>query len=61
MTYAEHKGIKLMELWEAGEKDEHFNKTVEIGMLNLHLKAFVSRGVATSIDIGGKIITIADE
>ncbi|WP_158557052.1 hypothetical protein [Mucilaginibacter conchicola] len=50
-----------MELWEAGEKDEHFNKTVEIGMLNLHLKAFVSRGVATSIDIGGKIITIADE
>jgi hypothetical protein len=61
LTFAEHEGIKLVELWEAGEKDEHFQKTVEIGILDLHIKAFVSRGVATSIDIGGKIITIADE
>ncbi|WP_121811306.1 restriction endonuclease [Mucilaginibacter kameinonensis] len=61
LIYAEHKGIKLVELWEAGEKDEHFQKTVEIGILNLHINAVVSRGVATSIDIGDKIITIADE
>lgn len=61
LTYAEHKGIKLVELWEAGEKDEHFDKTVELGILNVHIKAFVSRGIVTSIDIGGKIITIADE
>lgn len=61
LTFAEHEGIKLVELWEAGEKDEHFQKTVEIGILNLHINAFVSRGVATNIDIGGKIITIADE
>jgi hypothetical protein len=61
VTYAEHKGIKLVELWKAGEKDEHFQKTVEIGILNLYVKAFVSRGVATSINIGGKIITVPDE
>lgn len=31
LTYAEYKGIKLVKLWEAGENDADFNKTVEIG------------------------------
>ncbi len=34
LTYAEYKGIKLVKLWEAGEKDVDFKKIVEIGTLD---------------------------
>ncbi|WP_256011796.1 restriction endonuclease [Desertivirga xinjiangensis] len=61
LTYAEHKGIKLVELWEAGENDVDFKKTFEIGVLDINIKAIISRGVVTSINFGGKTITVADE
>jgi len=61
LTFAEHEGIKLVELWEIGENDAEFNKTIEIGILDINIKAIVSRGVVTSIDFGGKIIAVADE
>lgn len=61
LTFAEHEGIKLVQLWEAGENDADFKKTVEIGMLDINIKAIVSRGIVTSIDCGGKIIAVAGE
>lgn len=61
LMYAEHKGIKLVELREAGENDSDFNKTFEIGTLNLNMNVMVSRGKVTSIDLGSKIIAGEDE
>lgn len=61
LTYAEHLGIKLVELREAGENDADFNRTVELGIIDINVKAFVSRGVVTSIDFGGRTIAVADE
>lgn len=61
LTYAEHLGIKLVELREAGENDADFNRTVELGIIDINTKAFVSRGVVTRIAFGGKTIAVADE
>jgi hypothetical protein len=61
LMYAEHKGIKLVELWEAQEKDADFNKTFEIGILDLNINATVSRGVVTSINFDGTIIAVGGE
>lgn len=61
LTFAEHEGIKLVELWEAGENDAGFKKTFELGIIDINFKAIVSRGVVTSIDFGSKTIAIADE
>ncbi len=61
LKYAEHMGIKLVELWEAGEKDADFKKTFDIGILDINIKAIVSRGVVTSIDFGGKTIAVNGE
>jgi hypothetical protein len=61
IAFAEHERIKLVELWEAGENDVHFNKTVEIGTLNIHFDIMVSRGNVTSIDLGSTIITDAKQ
>ena len=35
-TFAEHEGIKLVELREAEENDGEFQKTIEIGTLDIH-------------------------
>ncbi|UPZ35311.1 restriction endonuclease [Sphingobacterium sp. PCS056] len=59
LIFAEHEGIKLVELREADENDEDFKKTFEIGTLNLHINMIVSRANVTSIDFGS--ITITDE
>ncbi len=61
LTYAQYKGIKLVELWEAGENDAAFKKMVEIGTLDINIKVIVSRGVVTSIDFGGKTIAVDGE
>jgi hypothetical protein len=61
LTYAEHEGIKLVQLWEAGENDADFKKTFEIGILDVDFEATVSRGVVTSIDCGGRTITVTGE
>jgi len=57
LVYAEHHGIKLVELREAGENDRDFNKTLEIGTLEIKANMIRSRGQVTSIDLGTKIIT----
>ncbi len=56
-TYAEYKGIKLVELREAEENDVDFKRTIEVGTLDLNIKIMVSRGNVTSIDLGSTIIT----
>lgn len=57
LTYAEHEGIKLVQLWEAGENDADFKKTFEIGVLDLRMDIMVSRANITSIDFGSEVIT----
>lgn len=57
LLYAEHKGIKLVELREAHENDKDFKRTLEIGDLDIHLKIMVSRANITKIDFGTKTIT----
>lgn len=61
LTYAEYLGIKLVELWEAGENDASFKKTFEIGTLNINAKVIVSRGVVTNIDFDGTPIAVNGE
>lgn len=60
-TFADHEGIKLVELWEAGERDEEFKKVVELGIINVNLNVIRSRGKVTSIDLGGRTIAGDDE
>ncbi len=59
LTFAEYKGIKLVELREAGENDVDFKKTFEVGTLDIHINMMVSRVNVTSIDFGSR--TIAGE
>ena len=61
LTYAEHLGIKLVELREAGENDADFNRTVEIGIVNINNTVIVLRGVVISIDFGSKNVAVANE
>jgi hypothetical protein len=61
LTFAEHEGIKLVQLWEAGKNDADFKKTFEIGILDVNFEATVSRGVVTSIDFGDRTITVTGE
>lgn len=57
LLYAEHKGIKLVELREADENDRDFNSTFEIGVLDIHLNVMKSQANITSIDFGSDVIT----
>jgi hypothetical protein len=59
--YAEHHGIKLVELREAGENDRDFQKTLEIGILDIQMKIIRSRANITKIDFGTKVITGEEE
>ena len=61
LTFAEHEGIKLVELWEAGENDADFQKIVEIGLIDFNFKVIRSRGKVTSIDLGSITIVGEDE
>ncbi|WP_428330102.1 restriction endonuclease [Mucilaginibacter sp.] len=61
LTYAQHKGIKLVELSEAGENDADFQKIVEIGLIDFNFKVIRSRGKVTSIDLGSRTIAGEDE
>jgi len=56
-SYAEYKGIKLVELREADENDVDFKRIFEVGILDLNTQIMVSRGNVTSIDLGSIIIT----
>ncbi len=57
LTFAEHEGIKLVELWEACENDGDFKRTLEIGVVDIHMNIMVSRANITSIDFGSRVIT----
>lgn len=56
VTYAAHKGIKLVKLWEAGEEELDYKKEMEIGILNIYSKMIRSRINITSIDFGDRTI-----
>lgn len=51
-TYAEHLGIKLVELREVDENDEEFKKDVNIATLNLSTKINGTRSIITCLDFG---------
>lgn len=56
VTYAEHKGIKLVKLWEVDENDLDYNKEIEIGILNIHSNVIRTRPNITSINFGNRTI-----
>ncbi|MFS2185586.1 restriction endonuclease [Mucilaginibacter sp. Mucisp84] len=55
--YAEHYGIKLVELREARPNDKDFQKTLEVGVLETRVNSTVSRINMIRIDFGTKVIT----
>lgn len=57
LLYAEHKGIKLVELREADENDKDFERIVEIVTLDIRLNVMNFRTNITSINFGSKVIT----
>lgn len=56
VTYAEHKGIKLVKLWEAGENDDEHRREVEIGSMVLNIQNSITRPNITSIDFGKRTV-----
>lgn len=56
VLYAEHKGIKLVKLWEAGESDVDYKKEIEFGTLDIRLNITRTRANITSITFGDKTI-----
>ncbi|TCD05867.1 hypothetical protein EZ449_15500 [Pedobacter frigidisoli] len=56
-TYAEHVGIKLVELWEAGETDVKQGQAINFGMLDLHIDVTLTRPIITEIDFGFEKMT----
>jgi hypothetical protein len=61
VTFAAHQGIKLVELREAVSNDAEYNKTVDIGILDMNFNVMRSRGEVVSIDFGTMIIAGADQ
>lgn len=57
MAYAEHLGIKLVELREAGADDLNGEHTIKFGILDIHGKVTILRPIMTKIDLGSKVIT----
>ena len=61
VTFAAHLGIKLVELREAVVNDAEYNKTMEIGILDMKFNVMRSRGEVVSIDFGTTIVTGEDQ
>jgi len=57
LLYAEHKGIKLVELREAKKGDRDFERTLELAIIDIGAKVMVSRANITSIDLGTKVVS----
>lgn len=57
MTYAEHKGIRLVELREAVADDLNGEHLINLGVLNIHIPAIMTSPVITMIDFGGTVLT----
>jgi hypothetical protein len=61
MNYAAHKGIKLIELREAGEEDLKEHRVIDAGTLDININAALTRPIITEIDLGTKTITDQNE
>lgn len=61
LNFAQHKNIELIQLREAGKEDRNGNQKIEIGVLDIHLKAFRTRPTITCIDFGTVKIADKDE
>jgi hypothetical protein len=61
LLYAEHKGIKLVELREAGENDMNFKRIFEIGTLDIRTNIMLERANITCIDFGSQVVTGKEE
>lgn len=61
VKFAEHRGIKLVELWKAEENDLGGNHTIEVGMVELNIKSTLTRPIINYIDLGQTVITDQDE
>lgn len=57
LKFAEHKGIRLVELWEAGENDLKGKHTIDVGMLDININSTLTRPMITRIDLGQKVMT----
>ena len=57
LKFAEHKGIRLVELWEAGENDLNGKHTIDVGMLDININSTLIRPIITKIDLGQKVMT----
>ncbi|WP_158526261.1 restriction endonuclease [Pedobacter paludis] len=60
-TFAEHVGIKLVELREAGKSDEEYKKTMEIGTVVFNFDIRHTRPKITRIDFGTRTIEHRDQ
>lgn len=60
LTFADHLGIKLVQLREAGQ-DEPNGGHIDIGTLEINIDAFLTRPKIVSIDLGSIQITDEDE
>ena len=61
LTLANHLGIKLVELREAGENNGSGEQKIDIGILDIHINATLTRPKIISIDLGSIQITDEDE
>ncbi|MBB5440602.1 hypothetical protein HDC92_004305 [Pedobacter sp. AK017] len=61
LTYADHLGIKLVELREAGQNEKKGGENVEIGTLEINARITIKRTKIVSIDLGSLGITDEDE
>lgn len=56
VTYADFRGIRLVELREADENDADYKKIVDLVTININMNITISRPNITSIDLGSKLI-----
>lgn len=61
ITYAEHLGIRLVELKEVEKDDMNGAPTINIGLLEIHNQATITRPIIVSIDLGNVQITNENE
>lgn len=62
LAFADHLGIKLVELRETGQNDDNSGEQkIDIGILDIHINATLTRPKIVSIDLGNVQITDEDE
>lgn len=61
INYARHKNIEVVQLREAAKEDRNGNPTIEIGILDIHLKVNRIRPTVTCIGFGSHKITDESE